>query len=119
PCASRRASAGRAGAWRRTSSVRRRAADNGSRTGLARSGDRRPRRRGRQSAGRRCPAARPRILNDMQSSTDDDIRADFLAEANELLERVSAQLLELERKPDDPDLLNAIFRAFHTVKGGA
>ncbi len=55
----------------------------------------------------------------MSASVDDDIRSDFLAEAGELLERVSGQLIELEAQPQDADLLNAIFRAFHTVKGGA
>jgi two-component system chemotaxis sensor kinase CheA len=53
------------------------------------------------------------------SAVDDDIRADFLIEAGELLERLGPQLVELEQRPDDPALLNAIFRAFHTVKGGA
>jgi len=52
-------------------------------------------------------------------AVDDDIRADFLTEAGELVERLGPQLVELEQRPDDPDLLNAIFRAFHTVKGGA
>ena len=50
---------------------------------------------------------------------DDDIRADFLTEAGELMERLGEQLVELERRPDDRELLNAVFRAFHTVKGGA
>ena len=50
---------------------------------------------------------------------DDDILQDFLVEAGEILEKLSEQLVELERKPDDKDLLNAIFRGFHTVKGGA
>jgi len=52
-------------------------------------------------------------------AVDDDIRADFLAEAGDLLERLGPQLVELEQTPGDPQLLNAIFRAFHTVKGGA
>ena len=52
-------------------------------------------------------------------AVDDDIRADFLVEAGELLERLGPQLVDLEQSPDDPQLLNAIFRAFHTVKGGA
>ena len=52
-------------------------------------------------------------------AVDDDIRADFLMEAGELLERLGPQLVDLEQTPDDPQLLNAIFRAFHTVKGGA
>ena len=53
------------------------------------------------------------------AAVDDDIRQDFLAEASDLLERLGPQLVELEQRPDDPALLNAIFRAFHTVKGGA
>ncbi|MFJ4197977.1 chemotaxis protein CheA, partial [Pseudomonas sp. NPDC089534] len=44
---------------------------------------------------------------------------DFLVEAGEILEQLSEQLVELESRPDDADLLNAIFRGFHTVKGGA
>ncbi|MDX1553955.1 MAG: chemotaxis protein CheA, partial [Marinobacter sp.] len=44
---------------------------------------------------------------------------DFLVEAGEILEKLSEQLVDLEQNPDDSDLLNAIFRGFHTVKGGA
>ncbi|WP_317931707.1 chemotaxis protein CheA [Halioxenophilus sp. WMMB6] len=50
---------------------------------------------------------------------DDEILQDFLVEAGEILEQLSEQLVELEQRPDDKDLLNAIFRGFHTVKGGA
>lgn len=50
---------------------------------------------------------------------DDDILQDFLVEAGEILEHLSEQLVELEQRPEDRDLLNAIFRGFHTVKGGA
>lgn len=53
------------------------------------------------------------------STEADEIKADFLIEAGELVEGLSAQLVELESRPDDSSLLNAIFRAFHTVKGGA
>ena len=55
----------------------------------------------------------------MSSGIDDDIRNDFLIEAGELVERLGGQLMELERRPQDSELLNAVFRAFHTVKGGA
>ena len=55
----------------------------------------------------------------MSSGIDDDIRNDFLTEAGELIERLGGQLMELERRPQDSELLNAVFRAFHTVKGGA
>ena len=53
------------------------------------------------------------------SEDDDDILQDFLVEAGEILEQLSEQLVQLERSPDDAGLLNAIFRGFHTVKGGA
>lgn len=55
----------------------------------------------------------------MSYELDDDILQDFLVEAGELLELLSEQLVDLENNPDDKDLLNAIFRGFHTVKGGA
>lgn len=44
---------------------------------------------------------------------------DFLLEAGELLELLNEQLVELESRPEDNDLLNAVFRSFHTIKGGA
>src|SRR5690606_22067846 len=50
---------------------------------------------------------------------DEDILQDFLVEAGEILERLSQQLVDLEQRPADTNLLNAIFRGFHTVKGGA
>ncbi|HEY0915457.1 MAG TPA: Hpt domain-containing protein, partial [Solimonas sp.] len=55
----------------------------------------------------------------MGTGVDDDIKRDFLQEAGELVQRLSEQLIDLEKTPDDPELLNAVFRAFHTVKGGA
>ncbi|NMZ76474.1 chemotaxis protein CheA [Pseudomonas nitroreducens] len=55
----------------------------------------------------------------MSFDADDEILQDFLVEAGEILELLSEQLVELESRPEDMDLLNAIFRGFHTVKGGA
>src|SRR5690606_18167118 len=55
----------------------------------------------------------------MSLDVDEEILQDFLVEAGEILEQLSEQLVDLEGKPDDSDLLNAIFRGFHTVKGGA
>mgnify|MGYP000035347840 CR=1 FL=1 len=55
----------------------------------------------------------------MSFDVDEDILQDFLIEAAEILEQLSEQLVELENNPEDADLLNAIFRGFHTVKGGA
>ena len=55
----------------------------------------------------------------MSFDADEEILQDFLVEAGEILELLSEQLVDLENSPDDKDLLNAIFRGFHTVKGGA
>lgn len=55
----------------------------------------------------------------MSFDVDEEILQDFLIEAGEILELLSEQLVALENNPDDTELLNAIFRGFHTVKGGA
>ncbi len=55
----------------------------------------------------------------MSFGDDEEILQDFLVEAGEIIELLSEQLVDLEQRPDDKDLLNAIFRGFHTVKGGA
>jgi two-component system chemotaxis sensor kinase CheA len=52
-------------------------------------------------------------------SVSPDIAADFLVEAGEILERLGEQLVQLEQAADDKGLLNAVFRGFHTIKGGA
>ncbi|WP_051378684.1 chemotaxis protein CheA [Derxia gummosa] len=43
----------------------------------------------------------------------------FVSESRELLEQMEAGLLELEQRPGDPEAINAIFRAAHTIKGSA
>ncbi len=50
---------------------------------------------------------------------DEEILQDFIVEAGEIIEKLDEQLVQIEKTPDDKDLLNAIFRGFHTVKGGA
>ncbi|RDV25088.1 chemotaxis protein CheA [Alteromonas aestuariivivens] len=55
----------------------------------------------------------------MSFDVDEDILQDFLVEAGEILEQLQEQLVDLENHPEDADLLNAIFRGYHTVKGGA
>lgn len=52
-------------------------------------------------------------------NVDNDILQEFLIEAGELFEQLGDQLVALEKHPEDVELLNAIFRAFHTIKGGA
>ena len=41
----------------------------------------------------------------------------FLVETKEILEKLDFDLLELEKRPEDSELLNQIFRSFHTIKG--
>jgi two-component system chemotaxis sensor kinase CheA len=50
---------------------------------------------------------------------DDELLQDFLVEAGEILEQLNEQLVDLEQRPNDKELLNAVFRGFHTIKGGA
>ena len=64
--------------------------------------------------------------NENSSSPDSYLQADdvplvldFIAESNEHIESAEAGLLELETNPDNKDVLNQIFRAFHTIKGMA
>ena len=54
----------------------------------------------------------------MTIDLNDEILQDFLVEAGEILEHLNEQLVDLEQSPDDSDLLNSIFRGFHTIKGG-
>ena len=55
----------------------------------------------------------------MAIEADDEILQDFLVEAGEILEQLNEQLVELEQNPEDLDMINAVFRGFHTIKGGA
>jgi len=49
----------------------------------------------------------------------DDALNTFVIESRELLESMEDALLKVEQSPDDADLINAIFRAAHTIKGSA
>lgn len=48
-----------------------------------------------------------------------DICADFLVEVGEILDQLGEQMVALEHAPTDRECLNAVFRGFHTIKGGA
>ena len=55
-------------------------------------------------------------------STDidlDSIKSVFFTEAYQLLADVENLILQLEKCPEDLELLNAAFRAIHTIKGSA
>jgi len=48
---------------------------------------------------------------------DHDIVSGFIVESLESLETVEVSLIALEQDASDPESINAIFRAFHTIKG--
>ncbi len=50
---------------------------------------------------------------------DTDLIGDFVSEAQEHLDICDVQLLAIETNPNDEDAGNAVFRAFHTIKGVA
>jgi two-component system chemotaxis sensor kinase CheA len=56
---------------------------------------------------------------ELQLDLSDDDQALFLAEIDEMLHRFEAALVNLERTPDDQELVQVIFRAAHTIKGNS
>jgi two-component system chemotaxis sensor kinase CheA len=49
----------------------------------------------------------------------DDALKTFIIESRELLEQMEEALLRIEQAQEDPEVINAIFRAAHTIKGSA
>ncbi len=49
----------------------------------------------------------------------DELTSVYIQESREQLAEMEAGLLRLEQNPDDHDNINGIFRAAHTIKGGA
>ena len=47
----------------------------------------------------------------------DDLLSEFLTETNESLQVLDTEIVTLEQNPNNPDLLNNIFRVMHTIKG--
>ena len=48
---------------------------------------------------------------------DQDVIREFVIESNENLARLDQEMVELEKSPQDPQLLAGIFRTIHTIKG--
>ncbi|MBK7632392.1 MAG: chemotaxis protein CheA [Ignavibacteriales bacterium] len=46
-----------------------------------------------------------------------EIVESFIIETKEILEKLDVDLVEMEKRPDDNELLNCVFRHFHTIKG--
>ena len=69
------------------------------------------------------PLPAPTLASDDESTwtptVDDDMIDPFLEECHDRLESLSDRLLELEQSPEDPELVRAIFRDLHTLKGSS
>ncbi len=52
-------------------------------------------------------------------TVDDDMIELFFDEATERVEALAGKLVEIERRPDDSELLRDVFRDMHTVKGSS
>ncbi len=48
---------------------------------------------------------------------DQEVIREFLVESHENLSRLDQDLVELEKHPQDADLLGSVFRTIHTIKG--
>ena len=48
---------------------------------------------------------------------DKQLYLDFITEAKEHLDTIEPNIISLEENPRDKDIINAIFRPFHTIKG--
>ena len=46
-----------------------------------------------------------------------EIVESFIIESKEIFEKLDNEILEIEKRPEDKELINSIFRAVHTVKG--
>ena len=51
------------------------------------------------------------------SDDDMEILVDFVSEAQENLDTIEVNLIDLEQDPSNKDIINDIFRPFHTIKG--
>ncbi len=58
-------------------------------------------------------------MSEGQIDEMEEIKRDFILEAEELLDGLDQSLIELENEPGSEDILNRIFRSFHTIKGAA
>jgi len=65
-------------------------------------------------------AAGPSLTDEyLMPQLDPEVLSYFAPEAQEYLESLEAQLLRLEKEPQNPDLINQLFRTAHTLKGSA
>jgi two-component system chemotaxis sensor kinase CheA len=65
------------------------------------------------------PEQQPAVAESAPLTGDLELTAEFIAEAREHLDSADQCLLTIESQPDDLETINALFRAYHTIKGVA
>jgi two-component system chemotaxis sensor kinase CheA len=68
-------------------------------------------------ASEAAPAVPDSAWGALPIEADRELLAEFILEARDNIAGAEASLLELEANPDDPEAINTVFRAFHTIKG--
>ncbi len=58
-------------------------------------------------------------MSDPTLSVDQDLLVEFIDESTDLLASLDSLFVDLEERPDDTDLVNAIFRPVHSIKGNS
>lgn len=71
------------------------------------------------NAGGSEPAATGDQAVELNLESDAELLREFINESREHLDNIEQGVLVLEEQPDDAEMLNTVFRAFHTLKGGA
>ncbi len=64
-----------------------------------------------------APEEKPQAPPQIDFLGDTSMMLDFINESKEHLQNAEVMLMNLETNPEDDESLNAIFRAFHTIKG--
>lgn len=73
----------------------------------------------READGEDGPSPQGEYADGLPSDSDQELLEAFLEESREHLERAEEAVLRLEEAPDDPEAVNVLFRAFHTIKGSS
>jgi two-component system chemotaxis sensor kinase CheA len=77
-------------------------------------GESAPRSKGSEFVGAKVNAPMP---TSSSLAEDEDLILEFITESREHLAAIEGQMLILEKDNTDAETLNAVFRAFHTIKG--
>ena len=64
-------------------------------------------------------AADAELVLNLNIDSDAELLREFITESREHLDNIEQGVLVLENQPDNAEMLNTVFRAFHTFKGGA